>query len=658
MRPALSVLSVLLLAGATLAGTESVIHLAPRTGGSSSTAESEAQDARRGFDYSAFESRLESLWFQRKALLVNGRADDAKAQLEQIRSFCAEEGIRRLEHVAGALIAEAKRFHTEGDEAQALSALEFAAVFDPDRPQIHMARAAVLWSSAGGRVAAAGEVLWALRASLLRSARDLSLLPRWVFTLGLAWIGASLVFALLMLLRYQAPLRHDVDEWVGHSGSPPWADLLGWAVLALPLLTWVGAGWVVPYWLVLTFRYMRRNERWIGAMLLGGWIVALPGYEVAVALYGTSADPAVRTTLASVEGRYHPDHVVRLRQLVEAHPKDPTYRFLLAGLYKNGRYFEEAYEEYKAVLEIDPQFVPAHINIGNIFYATGQHNAAITSYRNALAIAPRSFLAHFNLHLAQSEGLHFREADESLAHAREIDAGRVAQLLARSNSTEKHSAAEDATLEMISSWQAAIGGKTPIERAVRQAGIAVAANRPSWANGLAIAGILALVACGLAAAFAGGNAARSCIRCGRPFCARCKRGGQAQEYCSQCNHLFVLRDGLAPETKAKKMFEVERHERRARRLRVLASLVIPGAAQVLRGHAARGVTLAFCWCALLVTAGCSFLEWRGLRLSTDLLLSPEVPLGFDSHPARFLVVLGLTAVWVAGNDRLWAGREG
>jgi tetratricopeptide (TPR) repeat protein len=75
-----------------------------------------------------------------------------------------------------------------------------------------------------------------------------------------------------------------------------------------------------------------------------------------------------------------------------------VYRFLIAGLYKNGRYFEEAFEEYKRALLLDPRLVPAHINIGNIFHTTGQHGEAIANYHRALDIDPRS-LALFNLHL-------------------------------------------------------------------------------------------------------------------------------------------------------------------------------------------------------------------------------------------------------------------
>ena len=71
-------------------------------------------------DHQAFESRLEALWFQRKTLLADGRDADAEQQSELIQDFCGEEGIRRLENVAGALISEA---HRDLEEGLGLSAL-------------------------------------------------------------------------------------------------------------------------------------------------------------------------------------------------------------------------------------------------------------------------------------------------------------------------------------------------------------------------------------------------------------------------------------------------------------------------------------------------------------------------------------------------------
>ena len=137
-------------------------------------------------------------------------------------------------------------------------------------------------------------------------------------------------------------------------------------MLLLPLLTWFLAGWTLLYWIVLMFRFMRRGERVAAVVLLLGTALTVPAFRVSVALYGMTTDPSVRTTLESAGGAYSPDRLVRLRELVDAHPDDPVYRFLLAGLYKDGRYFEEAYREYRLVIESDPQNYQARMNIGNM----------------------------------------------------------------------------------------------------------------------------------------------------------------------------------------------------------------------------------------------------------------------------------------------------
>jgi tetratricopeptide (TPR) repeat protein len=362
-----------------------------------------------------------------------------------------------------------------------------------------------------------------------------------------------------------------------------------------------------------------------------------------------------------VEGEYDPDRIVRLRQLVETHPDDPVYRFLLAGVYKNGRYFEEAFDEYRAVIEREPSFLPAHINIGNIFYVTGQYAASITSYHNAIEVDPDSFLAHFNLHLAQSEDFHFSEAEQSLQRAREIDADRVAHLLSRSNDYDERAAVQDASLKMVSVWEAAVGGRTPAAGSGRKAGVSALLRPAQFVNTLAIACCVALLACFATAVASGGRPlARPCIRCGRAFCLRCASAREAQEYCSQCLHLYVLRDGLAPETKAKKVYEVERHERNTRGVRRFLSIVLPGSGHVLRGKTGRGLLLIGIWLGLLISTAPELFALSstgGLELSTDLLLPPEVPMRFDPHPGRYLAALLLPCVWLAGNWRIWRMRE-
>src|SRR5262249_42668361 len=119
-------------------------------------------------------------------------------------------------------------------------------------------------------------------------------------------------------------------------------------------------------------------------------------------------------------------------------------------------------------------------------------------------------------------------------------------------------------------------------------------------NPLTGASLAALLACLVLAFSTQRDPARRCIRCGRPFCPACKSQREAHEYCSQCVHLFVLGDGLAPQTKMRKMYEVERHDRRTRRMRRLVSLVLPGSAQLLRGRTGAGVLLLVIWMAALI----------------------------------------------------------
>jgi tetratricopeptide (TPR) repeat protein len=369
---------------------------------------------RRGFNYNAFEARLESLWFQRKALLADGRHADAAEQSQLIRSFCLEEGVGRIDNLAGALIAEADRFVEQGHYRRALESLELAEHFDPGRPQLHLARAVVFWKAEEGLLATTGQLAAAGRAAVLRSIKDLTLFNQLALIFVSAVVGCVFVFSLLMVVRYQVPFRHEIEEWITQVVGERWARATGWGLLFLPAVIWFGAGWIALYWILITFRFMRRGEKLTAVVLLLATALVIPAYRLAVTAYGMTADPVVRTTLASAGGEYDPDRILKLRQLVQAHPEDPVYRFLLAGLYKNGRYFEDAFAEYREVLASDPAMEQAHINIGNIFFTTGQYSEAIASYNNAIQINPRSILAYFNRSLAQSESFRFKDAETSL----------------------------------------------------------------------------------------------------------------------------------------------------------------------------------------------------------------------------------------------------
>lgn len=559
-------------------------------------------EARRGFDVDAFDSRFESLWFQRKAYQTEGRDEDVARQSDLLRDFVAEEGVRRLEAPAGALVLEARAWLREGSYNKALASLALAEALDPGRPQIMLARAHVLWVSGAGRVAAAAEALKGMRAAVTQAAQDLSLLHGSALVAVVSLLVGVLLFSILMMLRYQVALRHDVEEWMNRGNREPLAKAGGWVVLLLPLLLWVTAGWIAIYWIVVHVRYMRRNERVLAALLLLLTALALPAYRFSVGLYGLTADPTVRTTIAAANGGYDPDRIVKLRQLVDAHRDDPMYRFLLAGLYKNGRYYEDAFQEYKRVLDAAPSTYQARINVGNIYFAIGQYGEAITNYRKALDIRPDSVLAYYDMYLAQSDSFKLKEASESLASARRLDPALTNRLLASGSREGGGAKVIDAVIDFDSIWKATVEGRRLrdwLDGSPEQAGFEL--MLPALANVTSVVALLALLCSGgVLLVFRGGTPAKQCLRCGRPFCAHCKPGRDGHDYCSQCVHLFVLGDGLAPETKSMKLYEVERHDARGRRGRRIASAFLPGASHVLTGRAWIGCSLLMLWVLALL----------------------------------------------------------
>jgi len=611
--------------------------------------------ARRSFDVEAFDGRFESLWFQRKAYQSAGREDDAARQSDLIRDFVAEEGVRRLEVPAGALLMEARAWLHEGSYDKALGALALAEALDPGRPQIALARAQVFRASGAGAFAAAAEYLRFLQGTLTAACRDLNFLHGLALVALVAVLGGVLVFALFMALRYHLTLRHDIEEWLTRGGRESWAKAAGWAVLFLPFVLWAGAGWFALYWIVIFFRYMRRAERALALVLLAAGAAAVPAYRFSVGLYGLAADPTVRTTIAAANGGYDPDRIVKMRELVDAHPDDPMYRFLLAGLYKNGRYFEDAFHEYRRVLEAAPSTYQARINLGNIYFVLGQYGEAITNYRKALDIRSDSVLAYYDMYLAQSDSFKLKEATESLAKARDLDPALTNHLLATGSREGGGAKVIDAVIDFDSIWRATVEGRKlrewlnsrPEHRSFAQA-FAGLANPTSV---LALAG---LFACGASLlVFRGRTPAARCARCGRAYCSHCKSGRDGQEYCSQCVHLFVLGDGLAPETKSMKLYEVERHEARGRRIRRLASLVLPGASHLLAGRAWLGCGLAMLWLLAWIAGfpqGLAPLERLfGIGLHLAGLRPGSVPAVYGLD-AVLLVALPLgLVVWLVGN---------
>ena len=64
------------------------------------------------------------------------------------------------------------------------------------------------------------------------------------------------------------------------------------------------------------------------------------------------------------------------------------------------RQLDEAIQQFRRVIDLDPKFAQAHYNLGNALYAKQQRDEAILEFRKAIELDPKQAEAHCNLGLA------------------------------------------------------------------------------------------------------------------------------------------------------------------------------------------------------------------------------------------------------------------
>jgi hypothetical protein len=136
---------------------------------------------------------------------------------------------------------------------------------------------------------------------------------------------------------------------------------------------------------------------------------------------------------------------------------------------------------------------------------------------------------------------------------------------------------------------------------------------------------------------------RRCSPCGAssaaPFCRRCHRGAAGAGLCTQCHHLFVVRDGVSGPARNQKLLEVQREDQRRERVFRALSLLSPGAGHLYAQRTVVGVLFTVVWYSLLAVA---LLAGRVIPVTeaSDVVIRPW-GLG--------LAVIGLIVLYVAAN---------
>jgi tetratricopeptide (TPR) repeat protein len=183
----------------------------------------------------------------------------------------------------------------------------------------------------------------------------------------------------------------------------------------------------------IDFRYRAVElERQAGVLRTKGDLRgALEKYQAAVRVY-----PAfLRSLILMAQVEEQLGNTNRAFELLEytgkLYPSDATAQFNLAIGYGMKGASEDWIAAYRRAIDLEPEFMPAYLNLGLLLLSMDRLSAAAMVFRSGLDIDPISAPMHYGLALAEQKQGHITDARHAMALAGKIDAEYVKQQQAR-----------------------------------------------------------------------------------------------------------------------------------------------------------------------------------------------------------------------------------
>jgi len=588
---------------------------------------------------------FEELWSVYVKADAAGDARAAALALLEIRRARMERNVLSLDTVGLGLVERGVAKLDAGDPEEAAGAFRTAVGLAPGLPDGHAGLAVALLKKGPLEVVPSIDAAVSGLSAFLptgrgnRSARDLATVAALLAAFAIAW-----AIALALVARRGGLLRHDLEEWLGPAQGRSAALGLFLLVLLLPVATFQGWGWLPLWWLALVFAYLDARERALATLLLAATVAVAPAVASLELRLRTARNPLFHAALAAVESVPDRAAIARLEEAARRDPEDRDLSYLLGAAQRRAGRYEEAAALYRQMLSGDPRDAVARNNLANIEFVRGSFDAARARYRAGTAGVPPEIAAtsYYNLSLAHLQKFEYQAYNEAKSNADRLAPGLVAEY-----DRWKYDSGDYAVVDLGLTREQVQDKFAGSETGVAVRNIAEGARPPArpWAPAgslvnrfVASVGVFAL-AVFLVGRWRGPKAfTLHCGRCGTAFCRNCHLGQVSGGLCSQCYHLFVVRDGVSGPVRNRKMADVQRADGRRDRVFRILSVLSPGAGQVYGGWTFRGAALLAAWYGVL-----ALIVARGVVPFSEVprRLSPPWP-----AVAAGLVLLG---VWLAAN---------
>ena len=583
-------------------------------------------------------------WFEFLNALLEDDASAATQSLTRLRRAAQAAGVRYLSDFSRTAVFEGRKAEAEKQPARAARAYDAAIALDGTSYDAVASKIGFLVRQRqfGDAAALAPEAVGALLRTREARFAFFSSLALWA-TIALAAAGLATV---LILLAQSGPrLRHDLGERAALLFGPGSAAPFFLIVLGLPLAAGLGPVWLLLWWAVLLLPYASSRERVfvVAGMLATGLaplLLASLGRENVIRrspLYVAAVDlEEQREDGAAEDG---------LRQASAVFSEDPDVWFLLGMYAQRTGDTARAISSYDRAVTADPKDYRAYVNRGNVRFEEGDYAEASRDYAAAVERNPRAAEALYNLSVARGELYDFQGQADAMARARAISDSSVDDWSNRVTLSRVVPAAypEARARRRIESWNAQSKSRS-LPGHLPEPGLLAAWKSP------ATLGPLVALAVALAWSWWRGRRgpAAECVRCGRPFCERCKRFGDPPLFCTPCVGNEMRKEQPGIEAQVAMSREIRRRVRRRDGLCRALSFFLPGTHSYFAERPVRGFLLLFAFFFALAAA---VIGWLFFQIRP---LAPRPPWNALTITAAAAALL----FWAAGNFSAWRRSHG
>ena len=147
----------------------------------------------------------------------------------------------------------------------------------------------------------------------------------------------------------------------------------------------------------------------------GERVIETPSKTRSIILSETAMDFFARGVALEEDPTTSGEAITNYNKVLELDPDYAPAHINLGTLHYNRGDYRQAEKCYRKAIELDPKYALAYFDLGNVLDETGRIPEAIRAYQTAVQIAPTYADAHYNLALAFEKN---RQARKALAHWR------------------------------------------------------------------------------------------------------------------------------------------------------------------------------------------------------------------------------------------------